>query len=85
MSISAFSSAGSAAALVKLTSGEYTAASVAADPKDAARLWLVKESDGNYGTATPAPTGGSAAAQSSSNVLTGLDRLCLGGEWTDRV
>jgi hypothetical protein len=80
MTISAMrSSAGvSAAALIKLTSGEYTAASVAADPKDAARLWLVKQQDGNYGT-TPAPSWGSPEAQSSSGVMGGLDSLRLGG------
>jgi len=65
--------------LVKLTSGEYTAASVVADPKDASRLWLVKQQDGNYGTTSPAPPGGSATAQSSSSVMAGLDSLRLGG------
>jgi hypothetical protein len=81
MTISAMqSSVGvSAAALIKLTSGEYTAASVAADPKDAARLWLVKQQDDNYGTTTSAPSGGSPEAQSSSGVMGGLDSLRLGG------
>ena len=69
----------SASVLIKLTSGEYTAASVVADPKDAAKLWLVKQQDGNYGASTSAPSGGSPEAQSSSNVMGGLDSLRLGG------
>ena len=81
MTISAIqSSAGvSVSALIKLTSGEYTAASVAGDPKDAARLWLVKQQDGNYGAATSAPSGWSPQAQSSSGVMGSLDSLMLGG------
>jgi len=81
MTISAMrSSAGvSAAALIKLTSGEYTAASVAADPKDAARLWLVKQQDGNFGAATSASSWGSPEVQSSSGVMGSLDSLQLGG------
>ena len=74
------SSAGvSTSALIRLTSGEYTSASVAADPKDAARLWLVKQQDGDYGPATSAPSWGSPAAQSSSGVMGSLDSLRLGG------
>ena len=74
------SSAGvSVSALIKLTSGEYTAASVATDPKDAARLWLVKQQDGNYGATAPAPSWWSAGAQSSSGVMGSLDSLRLGG------
>jgi hypothetical protein len=74
------SSAGfSAAALIKLTSGEYTAASVAADPKDASRLWLVKQQDGNYGATTSSPSGGSPEAQSSWAVMGSMDSLTLGG------
>jgi hypothetical protein len=69
----------SASVLIKLTSGEYTAASVAADPKDAARLWLVKQQDGNYGASTSAPSGGSPEGQSSSGVMGSLDSLRLGG------
>src|ERR1700677_524040 len=69
----------SASVLIKLTSGEYTAASVATDPKDAARLWLVKQQDGNYGAATSAPSGGSPETQSSSGVMGSLDSLRLGG------
>jgi hypothetical protein len=82
MTVSALpsSASASAATLVKLTTGEYTAASVSADPKDAARLWLVKQADGNYGATTPAPIGGSAPAQSSSSVMTTLDSLRLGGQ-----
>jgi hypothetical protein len=81
MAISAMqSSAGvSASVLIKLTSGEYTAASVAADPKDAARLWLVKQQDGNYGPATSAASWGSPEAQSSWGVMGSLDSLRLGG------
>jgi hypothetical protein len=59
-----------------LISGEYTAASVVADPKDATRLWLVRQSDGNYDTALAV---GSAVAHSSSTVLASLDSLRLGG------
>jgi hypothetical protein len=66
--------------LVKLLSGEYTAASVVADPKDATRPWLVKQPDGNYGASSPAPVSGSATAQSSRTVLASLDSLRLGGE-----
>jgi hypothetical protein len=81
MTISAIqSSAGvSVAALIKLTSGEYTAGSVAGDPKDAARLWLVKQQDGNYGAAISASSWGSPGAQSSSGVMGSLDSLTLGG------
>jgi hypothetical protein len=69
----------SASSLIKLTSGEYTVASVVADPKDAARLWLVKQQDGNYGASTSAIAGGSPEAQSSSGVMGSLDSLRLGG------
>jgi hypothetical protein len=64
---------------VKMASGEYTAASVGADPTDATKLDLVKETDGNYGTTPPVPTGGAAAVQSSSTVLASLASLKLGG------
>jgi hypothetical protein len=74
------SSAGvSGSVLIKMTSGEYTAASVVSDPKDAARLWLVKQQDGNYGAATSALSWGSPEAQSSSGVMGSLDSLRLGG------
>jgi hypothetical protein len=66
--------------LVKLANGEYTASSVDADPRAAIKLDLVKEKDGNYGTTPPAPSGSAATAQSSSNVLTSLTSLTLGGE-----
>jgi len=81
MTISALSaSTTSAAALVKLANGEYTATSVAADPTAATALGLVKEKDGNYGTATPpAPPSGAATAQSSSAVLAAVGSLTLGG------
>lgn len=73
------STIGSAAGsqLVKLANGEYTAASVTADAKDAAKLGLVKEQDGNYGTTAPAPS--SANAKSSSTVLSTLTSMNLGG------
>ena len=67
------------AQLVKLANGEYTAASVDADPTAAIKLDLIKEKDGNYGTTPPAPAG-PAAAQSSSAVLTSLASLALGGK-----
>jgi hypothetical protein len=38
---------------VKLANGEYTAASVSSDQKDALKLGLVEEKDGNYGTTSP--------------------------------
>jgi hypothetical protein len=82
MSVSALpaSTSTSTAKLVELANGEYTAASVSADPTDAAKLGLVKEKDGNYGVATaPAASGGTAAAQSSSGVLAALASLTLGG------
>jgi hypothetical protein len=80
MSISALTSTGaSSAALVKLANGEYTAASVDKDQKDALKLGLVKEADGNYGTTPPVPAGSAASAQSSSTVLASLASLKLGG------
>jgi len=36
-----------------MANGEYTAASVNSDQKDALKLGLVKEKDGNYGTTRP--------------------------------
>ena len=75
VSISAPAAATSTAQLVKLPNGEYTAASVTADPKDAAKLNLVREKDGNYGTTPPA----SAAAQSAPAVQSSLSDLTLGG------
>jgi hypothetical protein len=36
-----------------MANGEYTAASVNSDQKDALRLGLMKEKDGNYGTTPP--------------------------------
>lgn len=77
MSISALSSASVASQLVKLASGEYTAASVAADQKDALKLSLVKLKDGNYGAAPVASE--DAGSQSSSRVLSSLTTLSLGG------
>ncbi len=66
--------------LVKLSNGEYTAASVSADQKAANALGLSKEADGNYGTANPsAASSGSPSAQSSSSVLSALASLKLGG------
>ena len=81
MSTSALSSTdASSAALVKLANGEYTAASVDKDQKDALKLGLVKEADGNYGTTPPVPTGSAATAQSSSSVLATVASLNLGGK-----
>jgi hypothetical protein len=60
--------------LVKLTNGEYTAASVTADQKDALRLGLVRQNDGNYSASAPA-----TPARGASNVLYGLSSLTLGG------
>jgi hypothetical protein len=62
---------------VKLANGEYTAASVAADPKDATKLNLVKEKDGNYGTTPPASS--ESSSKSSTNVLSSLTSMQLGG------
>ena len=69
----------SSSQLVQLANGEYTADSVAKDQKDAIRLNLIKEPDGNYGTTPPAPTGRSAAVRSSSNVHASVSSLKLGG------
>ena len=77
---SSTSSTSSSAQLVKLANGEYTAASVTADPTAALKLDLVKEKDGNYGTTTPPAPAGAAATQSSSAVLASLASLSLGGE-----
>jgi hypothetical protein len=67
--------------LVKLGNGEYTAASVRADPTDATKLALVKEKDGNYGTSPPSvASSGNAATQSSSNVQAALSSFKLGGQ-----
>jgi hypothetical protein len=87
MSVSALSSyststmtyVASNASLVKLANGEYTAASVAKDQKDANRLGLTLLKDGNYGTAAPAATESAGAAQSSAKTLSGLSSLTLGG------
>ncbi|WP_158806751.1 hypothetical protein [Beijerinckia sp. L45] len=70
-----------ATVLSKVGNGEYSAASVSADPTDATKLGLVKEKDGNYGTANPnaVVATGSAAAQSSSAVQASLTALTRGG------
>jgi len=77
MSVAAVTSGAPSAQLVKLGNGEYTAASVTADAKDATKLDLVKEQDGNYGT-TP-PTASPPDAKSSANVLSTLGSIKLGG------
>ena len=68
--------------LSKLGNGEYTAASVSADPKAAAALGLHKESDGNYGTTNQSPvvTSGSAATRSAPATQVALTSLVLGGK-----
>ena len=75
MTVTCISSASSTPQLVKLANGEYSAASVTADPKDATKLNLVKEQDGNYGTTPPAPV----EAKSSPDTLATLLTLSLGG------
>ena len=80
ISVAAASTAGASAQLVKLGNGEYTAASVTNDQKDATKLNLVKENDGNYGTTAPAPTDSSPPVQSSSAVVASLSSLKLGGD-----
>jgi len=77
MSLTISSPTNTSAQLTKLTSGEYTAASVAADPRDAIKLALVKEKDGNFATAPVAPDAGSS--QSSPRVLFTLPSLKMGG------
>jgi hypothetical protein len=82
MTVSALTTTSTTAAtLSKLGNGEYTPASVSADPSDATKLGLVKEQDGNYGTASAASiaASGSAAGQSSSAVQIALTALSLGG------
>ena len=92
MTISALSASltASTAGLVRLANGEYTAASVAADPTAAAALDLVKEKDGNYGTATPPPppaaspprrvrrSAGGLGGADAGRVRGRRDRLALG-------
>ena len=80
ISVAVSSPSASSSQLVKLANGEYTADSVAKDQKDAAKLNLIREQDGNYGTTAPAPTDSSAALQSSSTVLTSVSSLKLGGD-----
>jgi hypothetical protein len=63
-----------------LANGEYTAASVDKDQKDALKLGLVKEKDGNYGGMPPVASGSAASAQSASTVLASLTSLSLGGK-----
>ena len=70
-------SSATASALVKLINGQYTAASVQADPKDAARLNLVKMKDGNYGVP---PT--DAALQTTPATLSAVVTLQLGGSFS---
>ena len=80
--ISAASSSTSTAAtsLVEMANGEYTAASVAKDQTDAAKLGLVKEKDGNYGTAASSQvTPVSTASTLPSSVHLALSALKLGG------
>jgi cytoplasmic iron level regulating protein YaaA (DUF328/UPF0246 family) len=77
MSISALSSLSTSPQLVKLASGEYSAASVNTDPKDAIKLGLEREKDGNYGAAPLAPA--SLIAQGASGMLSALTSLHLGG------
>ena len=77
MSVSALSSASAGSKLVKLASGEYTAASVATHPRDAIELGLVKLKDGNYAVAPVPPE--STNLQSSPRVLSKLTALSLGG------
>lgn len=80
MSVSAVTSTGaSSSGLVKTANGEYTAASVEKDQKDAQKLGLVKQKDGNYATTPPASTDNATSAQSSASVLTSLAALTLGG------
>jgi hypothetical protein len=78
MTVTAVSSGTTSSQLVKLPNGEYTAASVTADPKDATKLGLVKEKDGNYGTTPPAAT--TADAKTSPAVLSSLTTMKLGGD-----
>lgn len=82
MTISALPSSvgASVPGLIRLITDEYTAASVVADPRDASRLWLVKQQDGNYGTTSPALVSGLATGQSSRTILASLDSLRLGGQ-----
>jgi hypothetical protein len=60
-----------------MANGEYTAASVQSDQKDALKLGLMKEKDGNYGTTPPTTSG--AASQDASSALLALASLQLGG------
>ena len=64
--------------LVRTVFGEYTAASVAADPLDAGRLSLVRQDDGNYGLPAFA-VGGPALSRSSRFVQSAVINLAVGG------
>ena len=80
MSVSALltSASVSTTTLVKMANGEYAASSVNVDQKDAIKLDLVKENDGNYST-PPTPPSNAAMSRSSSTALTSLDWLRLSG------
>jgi len=75
----ASASTAATSALVKTANGEYTAASVAKDPKDAAKLGLIREQDGNYGTQSASQVSATPATKSTSATLSVLTTLTLGG------
>ena len=78
MTVTAVSTGTTSSQRVRLPNGEYTAASVNADQKDATKLGLVKEKDGNYGT-TPPAAATNADAKSTPSVLSSLATMKLGG------
>lgn len=79
--VAASTSTTTSSGLVKAGANEYTAASVSTDPTDASKLGLVKEKDGNYGTANPNQVQpiSSNSAQVSANTQSALAGLMLGG------
>lgn len=81
MSVSATSASAvvNAMALVRLGNGEYSAASVATDPVDAAKLALVRLQDNNYASPLFAGIVSSPAARATSGVQSALTSLSLGG------
>ena len=73
------SSASVAPAFVRLPNGEYSASSILASPIKAIQRGFTKQSDGNYGLFQAAPSSLGVASRVSSNVLSALNELTLGG------
>lgn len=74
ISTSLSSAASASSSLVRLADGEYTAASVAADPTASSRLDLVKLKDGNYAAMPVSPS-----LMTSASTAIALSTLHVGG------